>query len=208
MEIFSSLYKNLYEENLDNLTSEVAKGLGRIAEIYWEKLPLEKRRRVVLKHDANVLTLEYLPKTYLELMEYARKDYSERKKIEINLKEEATKLLEDLHKSGAYFRFKTYIEKNLLHAEDVLIRIGYGEKVYHLIKKSLEYLLTRKENGSEKNLRAREIIRFIPFFFLFFLIFFASGSTTGLFYLPYEHVSPFMLLVCLFLFLIFFLFFC
>ncbi|MEM5843664.1 MAG: hypothetical protein QXX07_00325 [Candidatus Aenigmatarchaeota archaeon] len=205
MSFFSNLSKSLYQNN--SLTSEIAKSLGRIFEIYWEKLPLEKRKRVVLKQETNNLTLEYLPQTSFELMGYGKKDYSYRRKIEISLSEEARKLLYNLYKNGIYSRFKVYIEKGLIPAEDLLLKVGYGREVYKMLQSCLESLLTKKEIKIEKKFGFKEFIKLIPLFFLGFLAFFVSSTTTGFFSLPYPQTSPLILLVSLLIFLIFFLFF-
>ncbi|MEM7818805.1 MAG: hypothetical protein QW403_01510 [Candidatus Aenigmatarchaeota archaeon] len=206
MEIFPNLYNRLYDENF-SFTFEITKGLAKIAELYWEKLPLEKRKRVVFKSYENVLILEYLPKTSVELMEYSKKDYSElRRRMEISLKKEAESIMQDFRRTGNYSRFITYVKKGLLLPEEILLRIGFGEKVYQMLKSSIDYLLVKKEK-TQQDLQKRELIKFIPLLIFFSLIFFFSSSTTGLVYLPYPELSPLIFLFSLAVLLLLFLFF-
>ncbi|MEM5882689.1 MAG: hypothetical protein QXQ77_00405 [Candidatus Aenigmatarchaeota archaeon] len=207
MEIFPNLYNRLYEETLSDSTLEIAKGLAKIAELYWEKLPLEKRKRIVFKNYKNVLVLEYLPKTSFELMEYSKKDYSGlKKRIEISLKKEAESILQEFRRAGNYSRFMVYVEKGLLSPEEILLKIGFGEKVNQMLKSSIDYLLAKKEKTERKS-EKKELIRLVPLLILISLLFFFSGSTTGLVSLPYAEISPLIFLFSLAIFLLFFLFF-
>lgn len=206
----SDFDKTLYRENKE-FDSRITESLVKVAEFYWEKIPSVKRRRVVLKHiaeeNSNILRIEYLPKTSFELMEYAKKDYFDFKKtVEIKLEEEADKLLYSLYKSGAYSRFKTYVEKNLLAPEEVLIKMGYGKRIYEILKNSIDNLFVRKEERSKKN-RMKETLKLVPFLFLIGLIFFVSTTTTGLIVLPSQEINSVVFLFFLSISLLVYLFF-
>jgi hypothetical protein len=208
---FSDLSKTLYEEKSSSeISSKVIESLAKIAELYWEKMPLEKRKRVILRKELNgkkTLTIEYMPKTSFELMEYAKKDsFDLKKKVEINLEEEARKLMDDLQRNGAYFRFRTYV-KNLVPPEEVLIRMGYGKRMYEILKNSLENLFIKQEQKIKNASLKKEILKMTPFLFLLALLFFVSFSTTGFASLPSQQFNTFFFLLLLFCFLIFFLFF-
>lgn len=206
----SDFDKTLYRENKE-FGSRITESLVKVAEFYWEKIPSVKRRRVVLKHiaeeNSNILRIEYLPKTSFELMEYAKKDYFDFKKIvEIKLEEEVDKLLYSLYKSGAYSRFKTYVEKNLLAPEEVLIKMGYGKRIYEILKNSIDNLFARKEEKIKKN-KMKETLKLIPFLFLIGLIFFVSTTTTGLIVLPSQEINSVVFLFFLLISLLVYLFF-
>jgi hypothetical protein len=208
---FSDLSKTLYEEKSSSeISSKVIESLAKIAELYWEKMPLEKRKRVILRKELNgkkTLTIEYMPKTSFELMEYAKKDsFDLKKKVEINLEEEARKLMDDLQRNGAYFRFRTYV-KNLVPPEEVLVRMGYGKRIYEILKNSLENLFIKQEQKIKNASLKKEILKIMPFLFLLALLFFVSFSTTGFVSLPSQQFNTFFFLLLLFCFLIFFLFF-
>jgi hypothetical protein len=209
---FSDLSKTLYEEKLSSeISSKVIESLAKIAELYWEKIPLEKRRRVILRKELdgkNTLTIEYMPKTSFELMEYAKKDsFDLKKKVEIKLEEEARKLMYDLYRSGGYFRFRTYVKRNLIPPEEVLVRMGYGKRIYEILKNSLNYLFIRQEQKIKKALPRKEILKIMPFLFLVALFFFVSSSTTGFVSLPSQGFNIFFFLLFLLFFLLFYLFF-
>ncbi len=211
MRFFSDLSKTLYEEKLNSeISSKVIESLAKIAESYWEKIPLEKRRRVVLRKELdgkNTLTIVYMPKTSFELMEYAKKDSLDfKKKVEIKLEEEASKLIYDLYRSGAYFRFKTYIKKSFIPAEEVLVRMGYGKRIYEILKSSLNYLFFKQEQKIKKALPRKEILKITPFLLLIFLFFFVSSSTTSFVFLSFQSFNIFSFLLFLLFFLLFYLF--
>ncbi|MGC8812334.1 MAG: hypothetical protein ACP5O8_01985 [Candidatus Aenigmatarchaeota archaeon] len=209
MGFFSDLGKLLYEEKSSSLNSRVAESLAKIAEFYWEKIPLTKKRRVVLKQSSDgikkTLAIEYLPETSFELMEYAKKDCFElKKRVEISLEEEAGMLLNNLHKSGNYSRFKTYVEKNLLSPEEVLIKMGYGKRVYDILKNSLNYLFSKKEQKIKKGLPIKEILKILPLFFV--VVFFFVSSATSFIFLSSQNFNPILFLLFLSVFLLFYLF--
>ncbi|MEM7825763.1 MAG: hypothetical protein QW412_02815 [Candidatus Aenigmatarchaeota archaeon] len=199
---FFELENILYKEER-NFDSKLAESLVKIAEFYWEKIPLEKKKRLVLRHDseAKILAIEYIPKTSVDFIEYDKKDYIElKKKVEIRLEEEVKRLLDYLHKAGTYSRIKVYFEKS--SREEVLMKMGHGKKVYEMLKKSMSYLFT-KEEKKVRSKSSKKLILITPFFFLIAILF--AFPSTGFFVLP-SQLNPIIFLSFLLIFLLLYLF--